>query len=76
MPSLIIVVAILLVLRLFVLQRASQEHKSWLQLFRNAVWLESRDWLITILLLILFFVLLYSVALYFGPYPPIHEWFN
>jgi hypothetical protein len=76
MHSLIILAAILLALRLFVLQRASNERKGWLPLLRNAVLLETRDWSITILVLLLLFGLLFSLALYFGPFKPIHEWFN
>ena len=76
MHSLIIVVAILLVLRLVMLQRASKEAKPWAQLLRSAVMLETRDWSITVLALLLLLGLLYSFALFFGPFKPIHEWFN
>lgn len=76
MHSLLIVVAILLVLRLLMLRRASNAPKTWVQLLRNAVLLETRDWSITVLALLLLLGLLYSFALYFGPFKPIHEWFN
>ena len=76
MHSILIVVAIFLVLRLLMLRSASNGPKTWAQLLRGAVLLETRDWLLTFLALLLLLGLLYSIALYFGPFKPIHEWFN
>jgi hypothetical protein len=76
MHSLLIVVGIFLVLRLLMLRRASNESKPWAQLLRSAVLFETKDWLVTVLALLLIFGILYSFALFFGPFKPIHEWFN